>query len=149
MLMQETYVLVSLTMPQAVAPQRAVRIIESILGPDSGVLIHDNGYGPPDELFLIPRSGGWPTVRKHHLERHPRCAVCGGTEYLAVHHIKPFASHPELELDPENLLTLCQHPLYNHHLAVGHFWNYKDINPDSVEDAAKLWVRYQRRFLEG
>ena len=27
---------------------------------------------------------------------------------LHVHHVKPFAAHPEIRLDPANLVTLCR-----------------------------------------
>ena len=83
------------------------------------------------------RSSKWPTVRKHHLEAHPTCAVCGGTKKLEVHHKAAFSDHPELELEPSNLITLCEaSKSCNHHLFVGHLGDYKKINPDVVEDAA-------------
>ena len=84
------------------------------------------------------RSGQWPTVRKHHLETHPFCAVCGGTKFLEAHHIKDFHNFPELELEPTNIITLCEHPWYNDHLRYGHLGNYKSINENVVKDA-KLW----------
>lgn len=86
------------------------------------------------------RSSQWPTVRKHHLKLNPTCAVCGDTRKLEVHHIKPFHIHPELELDPTNLITMCESKSYGIicHLLVGHWGSYKLINPNVVEDAA-LW----------
>ena len=84
------------------------------------------------------RSSKWPTVRKHHLEAHPTCAVCGGDKVLEVHHKISFAQNPDLELDPNNLITLCESKSYGLlcHLVIGHRGNYKKINPDVVEDAA-------------
>ena len=85
------------------------------------------------------RSSKWPTVRKHHLEAHPTCAVCGGDKVLEVHHLISFNKHPELELDPNNLITLCESKSkggLNCHLIFGHLTNYKKIHPDVVEDAA-------------
>jgi len=86
------------------------------------------------------RSSKWPTVRKHHLKNNPNCALCEGTDKLEVHHIKPFYEHPELELEPSNLLTLCESYSYGIccHRTVGHLGNYKKINPNVVEDS-KIW----------
>lgn len=36
-----------------------------------------------------------------------RCATCGGTRRLAVHHIVPRCERPDLTFEPENLITLC------------------------------------------
>ena len=88
------------------------------------------------------RSGHWPTVRKHHLEMHPTCALCGGTAKLEVHHIRPFHLHPDLELDPSNLVTLCEANKdgVNCHLLFGHLGNFKSFNVDVLEDA-KQWLK--------
>ena len=88
----------------------------------------------------IKRSPQWDGVRKAHLKNHPNCEVCGGNVRLNVHHIQPFHIHPELELEPTNLITLCECLSYgiNCHLLVGHLGNYKNVNPNSVEDA-KVW----------
>lgn len=84
------------------------------------------------------RSHKWPTVRKNHLKEHSACVVCGDTKKLEVHHIKPFHEHPELELEPTNLLTMCESKSYGIicHLLIGHNGSYKSINPNVVEDAA-------------
>lgn len=72
------------------------------------------------------RSGKWPTIEKHFLEEHPVCAACGSKERLNVHHLRPFHLFPELELDPDNLITLCM-SRNECHLLIGHadaFRNY-------------------------
>jgi hypothetical protein len=86
------------------------------------------------------RSPQWAKVRKKHLKNNSECAVCGGTKQLNVHHIKPFHLHPELELDSTNLITLCENASYGIicHLLIGHLGNYKNINPNSIQDA-KIW----------
>ena len=86
------------------------------------------------------RSHKWATVRKHWLTQHPTCSVCNSTQQLNVHHILPFHTHPELELDPNNLITLCENYKYgiNCHLLVGHLGDYKNINPDVLSDA-EIW----------
>lgn len=63
-----------------------------------------------------PRSSRWPKVRSEFVRLHPVCAACGGGKELNVHHIEPFHRNPELELDPDNLITLCR----EHHFFVGH-----------------------------
>jgi 5-methylcytosine-specific restriction endonuclease McrA len=86
------------------------------------------------------RSPKWQTTRKHHLEKNPTCAVCSGTEKLEVHHINPFHEKPELELDPTNLITLCESKSYGIvcHLAFGHLGDYKSSNP-TVKIDSKFW----------
>jgi predicted TIM-barrel fold metal-dependent hydrolase len=85
------------------------------------------------------RSPHWPAVRALHLKNHPICEVCGGTSKLEVHHIKPFHLHPELELDPRNLISLCEgNKQLNCHLVIGHSGSFKKENPDVVADASAL-----------
>lgn len=83
------------------------------------------------------RSGSWPRVRAEHLAKFPACAVCGSTEKVEVHHIKPFHKEPQLELSPSNLETLCEsNPVFNCHRIFGHLNNFKGWNPDVKADAA-------------
>jgi len=101
--------------------------------------------------LAVKRSSQWSVIRRKHLTNHPCCAVCGGTSKLEVHHIKPFHTHPELELDPDNLITLCESKSFGVicHLFVGHLGSYKAINPNVVEDAknwnTKIKLRYERK----
>jgi len=90
--------------------------------------------------FKQKRSSKWPTIRKRHLKSNPRCIVCNGTEKLEVHHIKPFHECPELELEPTNLITLCESKSHGVvcHLFIGHLGNYKKSNSSVIEDA-KMW----------
>lgn len=86
------------------------------------------------------RSSKWPTVRKHHIQNNPECALCGGKKKLNVHHIKPFHLHPELELEPTNLITLCEDKgdgVYCH-LFFGHLGSYHSINENLIDDI-KVW----------
>ncbi len=93
-------------------------------------------------LNSTKRSAQWVKVRKEHLKQHSLCEVCGSKTNLNVHHIKPYHSHPELELTPENLITLCENTKkgINCHLLIGHLGNYKKINPHCIEDA-KIWCK--------
>jgi 5-methylcytosine-specific restriction endonuclease McrA len=77
---------------------------------------------PPEERaervdsFEGNRSSKWPKVRAAHVAKFPRCAACGSLKQLNVHHVKPVWLYPELELQPPNLITLCE----QHHYTVGH-----------------------------
>lgn len=85
------------------------------------------------------RSPHWPGVRKVHLADHPQCAVCGGIAKLEVHHIYPFHLFPLRELDPTNLITLCEAWKFgvNCHLFFGHFGDYaRRWNSNVIADAA-------------
>ena len=88
------------------------------------------------------RSNQWPTARKAHLELYPACAVCGGSVDIQVHHIRPFHLHPELELDPGNLVTLCESKKagVNCHLWFGHLGNFKSYNTTVIMNATQ-WLR--------
>ena len=81
------------------------------------------------------RSKHWYRTRKNYLKLFPTCAVCGRKKFLSVHHIKDFSTYPELELDVNNLITLCMKKC---HLLFGHLNYWKSINPD-VEKDAKIW----------
>lgn len=86
------------------------------------------------------RSNGWSMLRSIHLVKHDSCAVCGKKKGLEVHHIKPFYLHPELELDPSNLKTLCR----RHHFAIGHLEYWKSYNPQ-IENS----IIYFKSLLQG
>jgi 5-methylcytosine-specific restriction endonuclease McrA len=72
------------------------------------------------------RSSKWAGVRSAWLKENGRCEACDTDKELQVHHIKPFHLHPELELDPTNFITLCDHC----HLVLGHLRDYKLYNAD-------------------
>lgn len=83
------------------------------------------------------RSPQWPHVEKAHLLREPTCVACGGRQALQVHHIKPFHLHPQLELDPDNLITLCELKGRDHHLLIGHLDEWESYNVNVREDAKR------------
>jgi hypothetical protein len=82
------------------------------------------------------RSPDWRDVRKAHLNHHPNCACCGSSKKVEVHHIVPFHVAPDQELNPNNLISLCENKKYgiNCHLLLGHLGNYRNINPSVVGD---------------
>ncbi len=82
--------------------------------------------------FGGPRSGKWPAVRAAYLAEHGECEACGKTADLNVHHVLDFSRNPDLELDPENLITLCE----TDHLVFGHFHHTQwPANPNVRQDA--------------
>lgn len=84
------------------------------------------------------RSPQWPRVAKEHLSREPACVACGHRgEELQVHHIKPFHLHPDLELDPDNLITLCEVEGREHHLHLGHLDEWESFNVHVRADAKR------------
>ena len=86
------------------------------------------------------RSSQWHRVRNKHLLREPTCVVCGRKgRGLQVHHIKPFHLHPHLELDPRNLVTLCQVKGRDHHLLLGHLNEWESYNEHVREDAKRFY----------
>lgn len=90
-----------------------------------------NFFSKDVTIYSTPRHRDWRKVRAEHLLSQPYCMVCGSTKGLQVHHIKPFHLYPELELEPNNLLTLgtkCSSG--NHHYLFGHFENWHSFNPD-------------------
>ena len=83
------------------------------------------------------RSSLWGGVKKHFLKDNPECAVCGSKKRLNVHHKKPFHLYPELELDPNNLITLCM-SRKECHLVIGHGSHFSAYNPQIEKDVKIL-----------
>lgn len=79
------------------------------------------------------RSGKWSKVRKEHLSKNPTCAVCGTSTKLEVHHIVPVHIDETKELDPDNLITLCDKYC---HFIFGHLMNWNFYNTSIINDAA-------------
>jgi 5-methylcytosine-specific restriction endonuclease McrA len=87
---------------------------------------------------LKVRSPRWDNVREYHLEIYPTCAACGRNVNTQVHHIKPFHLYPELELDRNNLITLCENKETKCHLKIGHMGSWRRINPDVTQSASEF-----------
>jgi len=88
-----------------------------------------------EALKSTQRSSKWNSVRDTFLAGHDVCEECGSTKKLQVHHVKPFHLHPELELDEENLITLCMDTA-ECHLLLGHGDSFRCYNPH-VRQSAK------------
>lgn len=88
------------------------------------------------KIRYATRSPKWSKVRKEHLNKFSVCAACGRNTKLEVHHKIPVHLNPDLELDPNNLITLCDDPC---HLVFGHLFNYKSYNK-SVENDCSVYL---------
>lgn len=86
-----------------------------------------------------PRSPHWGKVRAAFIAANPSCAVCGKRDLLNAHHVKPFHLFPKLELEPSNLITLCEGESVNCHLLFGHLRSWLSYNPAVRRDAA-IWA---------
>lgn len=85
------------------------------------------------------RSPDWPRVAKEHLLREPACVACGYQgQGIQVHHIKPFHLSPDLELDPQNLITLCEAKGREHHFLLGHLADWESYNPNVRHDVRRF-----------
>lgn len=88
------------------------------------------------------RSPEWASVAKEHRLREPVCVACGYKgKHLQVHHIKPFHLHPQLELDPHNLITLCEARGRDHHLLLGHLDAWTSYNEHIREDVKRFYKK--------
>jgi len=101
--------------------------------------VKDLRQGKPLKL----RSPRWETVRTKFLKTNPTCAACGGNSKLQVHHKQPFHLFPAAELDPSNLITLCEEQT-KCHLAIGHLGNWRSFNPQVAEHAASALLRAKK-----
>ena len=104
------------------------------------------------------RSSHWDEVRDEFLKSHSSCAACGSANKLQVHHKLPFHLHPELELDPNNLITLCM-DINECHLEIGHGGSFQYYNPkveihaqrflaETEPDARKFLIEYCKMIRE-
>lgn len=88
------------------------------------------------KIRFAVRSPKWINIRKQHLKDNPYCSCCGRTTNLEVHHKEPVHINPEGELDPSNLITLCDKYC---HFAIGHLMDYKSWNKN-VEDDCQVYL---------
>lgn len=99
-------------------------------------------WQPRNILALSERSGKWRALRAEHLRQNPACAACGRTVKVIVHHVIPVSFDPDKELDPANLLTLCETPC---HLVFGHFFSYHCYNKDVRKMVAEFKKAMSKR----
>src|SRR6185312_2603434 len=126
----------------------------------------DHGAAAAAEHGLA-RSPHWPHVEKAFRKAHPHCVACApdaSDHAVQVHHRAPFhyvvsLGRPDLELDPRNLVSLCEteegKPAEDHHLLIGHLGNFRAGNLEVLEDAATTFhgmtseaIRSDPRWLD-
>ena len=91
-----------------------------------------------------PRSSQWKKTRASHLEANGMCLACGGRVSLEVHHLMPYHLAPELELDPNNLITLCESASHCH-WTFGHLLNWRSYNENAKADAIAFFQKVLNR----
>ena len=96
---------------------------------------------PPMEQPKESRSPHWQKLAHDTVVAHPFCAASGLKHDLQVHHERPFHVHPELELDPSNLIVLNR----TYHLIFGHLGDWKSWNADVRKDAARMYEQITKR----
>lgn len=109
------------------------------------------GLAPVDHGQIAagtPRSPQWPAFLKRFLAGKS-CAVCGrNDEPLTGHHVVPFHVDRTRELDPANVIPVCDDsPSRKCHLLVCHLGDWRLVNPDCGQHAAML--REARRLARG
>jgi len=104
-------------------------------------------YWEEIQALSSPRSSAWRSLRKKHLEEHPQCAACGCSKNVVPHHKIPFHVDPSRELDPSNLISLCESPSFNCHLFFGHLKRWDWSNPKVEEDAAYWRARMEEQRI--
>lgn len=94
------------------------------------------------------RSSLWPAARRRHLAEHPECVACGSRARIEVHHVRPFHLYPDMELDPDNLISLCENEGHNCHLIWGHLLLWAAWNPTVRRDAAAYRAAVECRRVD-
>ena len=87
------------------------------------------------------RSPHWNAFKRAYFKTHEKkCAVCGGTKKVELHHIIPFHIDSSKELDPNNVIPLCEgNKELNCHLIFGHFGNFRTKWNPNIEQEAPVW----------
>ncbi len=110
----------------------------------------DKGAEIAAEHNLV-RSEHWPVIEEAFKAEHPQCEACTvgdpGADAVQVHHVLPFhfailLGRPDLELDPRNLISLCEkekgEDAQDHHLLLGHLDDFQSYNKDVRDFAVKF-----------
>ena len=85
------------------------------------------------QRYGLTRSPLWSEVERAYLATNRKCTACPSTSNIQLHHIFPFhlchlVYRGDLELDERNFLPLCEEPVNNHHLLLGHLGNFESYN---------------------
>jgi hypothetical protein len=93
----------------------------------------------------------WRALAAQHLRIYPMCAACGSRSRVRPHHVVPVSVDPSRELDPLNLLSLCESYAFgvNCHLFLGHGGQWSTYNPQAVRDAFEYRAASALRLIHG
>lgn len=87
-------------------------------------------------------NGKWRKAkRKFYKKNEKKCAVCSGRKSVQLHHKKPRHLFPELALDENNFLPLCNRKGVSCHFLIGHMGSYHTYNAN-ITEVAKLVREY-------
>jgi len=89
-----------------------------------------------DKLFGAQRNPKWRNLRNQFIKVHPKCEVCGKKGKI-VHHILPVHKFPALELEEENLISVCREC----HFSFCHFFSWWSYNKDIKNDIERIKQR--------
>lgn len=94
-------------------------------------------------LEKVTTNPDWPKLRRKWLKWHDECAACGekNKRKLVVHHKVPVHIDQKLEVDLNNLITLCK----NCHHLFGHLKDWMSYNENVREDAETWHDRIKNR----
>lgn len=84
-------------------------------------------------------------MKSRFIKENNFCRGCNRRDNLNVHHIVPFHINRGLELDPSNLITLCENKTLNCHLWIGHLGNFVSYNVNVANDADIIRQRITER----
>lgn len=87
------------------------------------------------------RSPKWDAFRARFLKENNECAACGAVKELEVHHVVPYQVRPDMELDRENLITLCR----DDHFTFGHLKDWRSWNDKVRADCEKYRAKVRKR----
>jgi 5-methylcytosine-specific restriction enzyme A len=93
------------------------------------------------KIRFAVRSPEWKDVRKLHLKEQSKCQACAKKSNLEVHHVIPVHVDKTLELDPANLITLCERC----HLVFGHLSDYRSWNENVIKDCEAYLNKIENR----
>jgi 5-methylcytosine-specific restriction endonuclease McrA len=96
------------------------------------------------------RSDQWPRLRKSFLIANDKCVFCGlkDINIIQAHHIMPFCLYPTLELNKDNLITICGTESDACHRDFGHPLGTQSYNPDIKKHAKFLKENGLSRYEE-
>ena len=73
----------------------------------------------------LPTQWQMTKAKRAYKKDHCKCAVCGYTKNLEIHHVVPVHVDRTKALDTDNFITLCDWRNHGCHYVFGHFRNFR------------------------